>query len=192
MSISLMIDLETLGHTATAAIASIGIIAFDPSGPELPPLDELSEAGEKWYAKINLQSCLSYGLTVDASTLAWWLRESDLQRNEVASAIETGLELKAALVSMAKWMRSLSINRVWSHGASFDIPILEHAASRVGCSLPWHFKVVRDTRTLFDLASIRYTSKGAGDKVHNALDDAYRQAVAAQRAWRKIKGASDE
>jgi 3' exoribonuclease, RNase T-like len=192
MSISLMIDLETLGHTATAAIASIGIIAFDPSGPELPPLDEMSEAGGKWYAKVNLQSCLSYGLTVDASTLAWWLRQEEAQRLEMASAIETGLELKAALVSMAKWMRSLSINRVWSHGASFDIPILEHAASRVGCSLPWHFKVVRDTRTLFDLAGIRYTSKSAGDKAHHALDDAYRQAVAVQRAFKKLRGGKDD
>lgn len=186
MSVSLMIDLETLGHTTTAAIASVGVVAFDPAG-ELPSLGELSEASERFYIRVNLESCLYYGLTVDASTLAWWLQQDHVPQCEIASAIETGVELRSAIRSVNTWCRALSINRVWSHGASFDIPILEYAAKRVGYSLPWHFKDVRDTRTLFDLAGIRYSASN-GDKSHNAVGDAYRQAVAVQKAWKVIKG----
>jgi hypothetical protein len=179
-----MVDLETLGHTTTAAIASIGAVYFNPDG-DLPALADLPSS-DRFYAVINLDSCLSYGLTVDGSTVAWWLRQQDAQRHEIAGAVETGQDLRGAMRWLTVWCRALSLNRVWSHGASFDIPILEYAAKRVGYSLPWHFKDVRDTRTLFDLSGVRYSS-GSGDKAHNALDDAYRQAVVVQKAWKVLR-----
>lgn len=40
---------------------------------------------------------------------------------------------------------------VWSHGASFDIPLLDVAARRVNTVLPWRHLNVRDTRTLVAL-----------------------------------------
>jgi 3' exoribonuclease, RNase T-like len=187
-----MIDLETLDHVATAAIVTIGVIAFEPEGPPLKPLEELSEASERWAAKINLQSCLSAGLTIDPATLAWWLRQEETARLECASALETGVDLKAALISLSKWLRTMTVGSVWCHGASFDVPILEYAARQVGVHLPWHYRVVRDTRTLYSLAGIRYTSKGAGDRAHTALDDAYRQACEVQRAMKKLRGKADE
>jgi hypothetical protein len=182
LSVAVMIDIECLDHVATAAIVTIGVIAFELDGPPLKPLEELSEAREKWAAKINLQSCLAAGLTIDPATLAWWFRQEEAARLECASAIETGVDLKAALLSLSKWLRTMTVGSVWSHGATFDIPIMEHAARQVGVRLPWAYTIARDTRTLYSLAGIRYSSKGAGDKAHTALDDAYRQAVAAQRA----------
>jgi 3' exoribonuclease, RNase T-like len=189
-----MIDLECLDQVATAAIVTIGVIAFEPDGPPLRPLDELSEASEKWAAKINLQSCLSAGLTIDPATLAWWLRQEEAARLECASAIETGVDLKGALLSLSKWLRTMTVGSIWAHGASFEVPILEYASRQVGVRLPFHYKIVRDTRTLYSLADIRYTSEDAGDKApaHTALADAYRQAVAAQRAWKKLKSATPE
>ena len=189
MSHSLMVDLETLGTGATAAIVEIGAIVFDPEGDPLPDLDVIPTYN-KYFGTVNLDSCLSHGLTLDASTLAWWMEQYDEQRLDMSREIIIGADLKVAFWEFAKWVRSHSINRVWSHGATFDIPILEHISRKVGHSLPWAYGIARDTRTLFDLSGYRYTSKG-GDKAHNALADAYRQSIAVQTAWKKLKGGED-
>jgi hypothetical protein len=190
MSVSLMVDLEALDNKATAAILTIALVAFEPDGPALKPLEELSEANEKFYVRINLASCLAAGLTVNPETISWWFQQEEAQRLEAASAITSGIDLRAALLSMSKWIRNLSVNRIWSHGISFDCAILEHAASKVGISLPWKYTQERNTRTLFDVTGTRYSSKGLGDKrqAHNALTDAYYQSLSVQRAWAKLKG----
>ena len=65
-----MIDLETLSTAADAAILSIGIQPFDPRGEGIDPAAGL-------VIHVDLQACMNAGLRVDASTIMWWMTQSD-------------------------------------------------------------------------------------------------------------------
>ncbi len=68
MANNIMLDLETMGNTPTSAIIAIGAVRFD------------KKIKGKFYGVIDLESCLEDGLTVDASTIMWWMQQSDAAR----------------------------------------------------------------------------------------------------------------
>lgn len=167
-----MIDLETMGKTSTAAIVSIGAVAFDPAAGTL---------GESFYRKVDLQDCLDAGLTMDASTVEWWLKQSEAARAALAAA---GTGLFSALHDFWFWLDAaapdIDTRIVWANGASFDFAILANAFRAADCAdtPPWHFWNERCARTLMALARDLYgykKPKPAGT-AHNALDDATFQA----------------
>ena len=185
MSNHLVVDLETMGRSTTAAIIEIGAVVFDPEG-DLLSLEEMNWSGDKFYSRVSLDSSLAAGLTTDPSTISWWLVQCDEARKEAAAAIEQGINIKSVLGAFATWTRGAKVIRYWSHGASFDLPILEYAYQRVGYHSPFDFRLMRDTRTLFELADVKY--KGPQEGGHTALRDAWCEANAIQRAWQSLKG----
>ena len=70
-----MVDLETMGKTNNAAIISIGAVFFDESAVY---------CGNSFYSVIDLRSSLDLNLTVDASTILWWLQQNETARKEFA------------------------------------------------------------------------------------------------------------
>jgi exodeoxyribonuclease VIII len=71
----------------------------------------------------------------------------------------------------------------WSHGATFDLVILENIYRQLNKPLPWNYWQLRDTRTLFDLGQDPEMPQGSK---HDALQDAIRQAVGVQNVYRKL------
>jgi len=70
----------------------------------------------------------------------------------------------------------------WSHGATFDLMILQNIYDKLDRAYPWNFWEMRDTRTLFDLADADMPT----DSKHNALEDAKRQAIGVRNVFRKL------
>jgi len=176
-----MIDIETMGTGATAPIISIGACAFDVKKPGV--LDE-----HTCYEEINLQSNIDAGRIPTGSTIAWWLQQNEQARKDAARACDKGVELGAGLRILEVFFNVISANgnisRVWSHGASFDIAILEHAYAAHGMACPWPFWTSRCTRTLADLAPS--VARPSPDVAHNALDDAKAQAKWVQEMWQSL------
>lgn len=167
-----MFDLETLGTRAGCVIASIGAVEFDPQAGTL---------GRNYYGLINMQSCMDARLRVDASTVQWWLKQSEAARKELC---QEGFPLKTVLTTFGQWLDPESM--LWSHGCSFDVPILETAYHAVKVPVPWKFWNIRDSRTLFDVLGVTVDrSRGTH---HNALDDSKAQALAVGQALRKLAG----
>jgi len=173
------IDLETLGTRCTAPILSIGVQQFD--------IDTV-RMGAKLYIEVDIDSAIRAG-RVQADTVTWWITQNkDAQR--VFAESENKKHLATALAELTTWMRSKSFApRVWGNGATFDIGILEYAYDHgaVGLKEPWHFKNIRDIRTLVETATSlrgfdRSVVKSVGTS-HNALDDATYQAHLACAAW---------
>jgi hypothetical protein len=73
----------------------------------------------------------------------------------------------------------------WSHGAPFDIVVMEHAWRQLGQLPPWPFWDVRDTRTLFDVTGVSLKD-GNHVTTHKAVEDAERQAIVVQQAYMKL------
>lgn len=170
-----MIDLETMGTRAGCAIVSIGAVDFD--------LDT-GKIKKRFYSTIRLQTSLDAGLFVESDTVAWWLTQNEAARKEIA---EAKTSLLNALNQFSNFLGDFSEHcaTVWSHGASFDIPVLEAAYAALRMRLPWSYSNVRDTRTIFDLAGVR-PDRSKGTK-HIALDDAVAQAEAVAKAYKKLR-----
>lgn len=164
----IMIDLETLGTTASAVIMSIGAVRFDLESDEIDT--------EGFYRSISIESNLDLGRRVQEDTLLWWLKQP-------AAALqvfhEEKVELSSALEELSDWIGS-DDKFMWSNGADFDLPMLAHAFSQVSIETPWKFWNSRCFRTYKNLPGAKNIRVPELGVKHNALSDAYQQAQTVQ------------
>ena len=210
MTISVMIDLETWGTTPGSDIRSIGACVFDPAAGTVGNgyLDDGQDHTVRgytfyvacdnpvpdWYGGKNPDTNRRYILHRDPRTVQWWSEQS----SEAQAAFVDPVDLREALDRFTAWLTGLWNEpgipdiRIWSHGASFDPPILAAAYEAVGLPVPWHYRAPRDTRTLFDMAGIDDHSAwlkqhpGPLGIAHHALDDAICQARAVCAAYARL------
>lgn len=168
-----MLDLETWGKRPGCALRSIGAVCFDPRNHNIGP---------EFYTNVG-GGQVGAGLTVDGETAEWWQKQSE-ESQRVLQVDRKDLAL--ATQSFREWFHAVNGVNVWSHGKAFDPPILEVASHAVGVQVPWGYRAVRDTRTLYDLAEFDpATIPNQGIK-HHALHDARYQAVCVQAAMAKL------
>ena len=78
---------------------------------------------------------------------------------------------------------------VWSNGAAFDVVACETGMRQTLTDypnpIPWPFYTVRDTRTLYEVAGVKLRD-GGHTTSHKAVEDAERQAIVVQDAYRKL------
>lgn len=182
---SIMVDLETMGKGNNAAIVSIGMFKFS--------LDEVQEFSQilpqqKFERFISLNSCQRYGLTIDATTIYWWMTQPD----NVRSAIGPGkMDLKAALIEASMFMDSGDNPQfwIWGNGATFDNVILANAFEVCGFKYPVTYKRDMCYRTIKNLCfGVNGKAPVVNDGVkHQALDDAIYQGLALQRMVQGIR-----
>ena len=160
-----MLDLETMGTSNDAAIVAIGAAEFDVVA---------GNVGEVFYYPISLESAVAEGGVIDASTVMWWLRQSDAARDALANRGDT-LHIRQGLHTFTAWLstRGTSV-RVWGNGVAFDNVILAQAYRRMGLPVPWEYRNDRCYRTVRALyPDIQMQRTGVH---HNAGDDAVSQA----------------
>ena len=169
-----MLDLETMGKRAGCAIVSIGAVEFDINNGGI---------GRTFYKVVNLQSCLNVGLFIDASTLYWWLQQSDAARQAICKPADS---IQTVLEELRSFLACLGDFQIWGDGARFDIGILEAAYFAIGRgeTLPWYFRNERDVRTLvsFDPA-VKFEIPFTGT-IHNPIDDCVYQINYCSKIWK--------
>lgn len=173
---NIMIDLETLDTAATAAILSIGAIAFDEV-----------DTGAVFYSRVDLQSCIDAKLTISGSTFKWWLGQNEAARFAISDAQDEPV-LYAALDGLRNafnWEDTIA----WGNGADFDLSILDNAYRAFGEEPPWLYyntgcyrSLKRDTRRR--MSEAEYTAAIVKPKIaHHALEDARAQAQSLINFW---------
>lgn len=161
-----MLDLETLGQGSNSVIIAIGAVLFNPYGGTT----------HDFYCTIDPEDAVREGLQIDASTVMWWLQQSDTARSAFK---KPGMPLKAALNSFREWYTKDA--PVWGNGAAFDNVILANAYKAIGEKQPWDFWNDRCYRTVKGMyPHIKLSRTGT---YHNALDDAKTQAEHLQTIW---------
>lgn len=176
MNTDIMIDLETLDVLPSATILTIGAVKFDPFGE-----DVIEPKCEKFYVRVDIDSCDRIGCTVSQATLDWWASQSK-EAQEEAFDPTNRIPIEEAVAQLYKFC--WGAKRVWSHGAGFDVIILEHIFRKIGKAIPWQFWEVRDTRTIFDLG---INPNRPPVLKHHALEDAWNQAVGVQNVFKTIR-----
>lgn len=169
---ALMLDLETLDNRASAAIASIGAVLFDPHGDWI---------GDTLHIHVDLPCQRAYHRTIGAETVLWWLQQqNDARQSFVTGQNDGPADLIVALEALEAFIPK--DGEIWSNGNSFDFAILADAYDRFNWQRPWKFWLERDLRTLKGLNKGLRLERGGTH--HNALDDAIHQARLVQHILR--------
>lgn len=163
-----MVDLETLATTPDAHILTIGLVAMHDMDNTL-----------YIHVKRNPSTAGNHIRRVDPDTESWWFKQSPEAQHEAFDQTNA-VELDVALDQITEWFQADNMKKIWSHGATFDVTMLDDAYRQCDKLPPWRFWDVRDTRTVIDMAQravgrkLEPTREGTH---HNALDDAVHQAV---------------
>jgi hypothetical protein len=178
---SVMLDIETLGTIPGSVILSVGAVAFDPYGKGF---------GETFYENVHPESCRRFGMTQDSETAEWW---SHPDRESVRAVLyKERRSIVTVMEDMASFFKTVGGVQVWGHGSCFDVVLVEEAMRRCGVVIPWKFRDVRDTRTLFDYSgfdAVNATDTPKREGVHHhALDDCKYQVRCVQHAVSLIRG----
>lgn len=145
-----MIDTETLGETPGSVVRSLAAVEFDP---------ETGETGRKKVWKIDLADSIRYGFKVEASTLKWWMMQSEEARRDFVEGAETPLvDFLDDLDDFLSCVNDENDFTLWCLQLDFDVPMLRsyyawYNLNVHGCDeevLPWNFRKVRDVRPYMD------------------------------------------
>ena len=181
LSCHAMLDIETLGRGPGCPILQISACMF-PSGDTLRSVDDSTN-----FNRYILQETT---IVLEKSTLLWWAEQPDfaqlLQRTE-----EEGDTIGSVLNRLGYWLRLNSITYLWSHGATFDIPIVLHAwKEQMTDEFPVSYWNFRDTRTLMSVCGCNKLTEilpfTEGHKPHDALHDACYQANCMAKLLREL------
>lgn len=159
-----MVDLETLGKKPYCPILSIGAcgFSFDHDGEDY------------FYVPVSLESCMQLGMKLDASTIIWWMKQSDEARM-AAFCNPEAVPLPMALDMFTTYLASRPIT-LWGNSARFDMGILDAAYEVCGKQTPWQFWSEGDYRTIKQSKRAKEIKLVRFGEHHNALDDAVSQA----------------
>lgn len=174
-----MCDLETLDNRSSSVIIAIGAVKFDPKTKQII---------DRFYARIDPQSCLDAGLTVSGSTILWWMQQHENARSQFKGILPP---LKTSLNGFSAWMQKIpgeiGSERVWGNGATFDNVILTNAYNAIGLARPWSYKGDRCYRTIRSLyPDVPFKDYGTA---HRADHDAEAQALHLMEIWPKLRAA---
>jgi hypothetical protein len=169
-----MVDCETLGTTADAVILSIGAVKFNL---ETGHIDD-----QGFYSSISVESNLAWKRRISEDTLLWWMGQEAAARQVF---FEPKDALPEALLGFSDWIGDDDCH-MWSNGADFDIPMLAHAYANCSIEAPWKFFNNRCFRTYKNLPGAKAVKVDAQGVKHNAMADAYNQAVQACAIYKAL------
>ncbi len=160
----IMIDLETLGTSAGSVIVSIGAVRFDAH-----------KTLDTFYCLLDIEEAQrEWRFHIDASTVLWWLKQSEQARAALTSGNREGVA--SALIKLANFIRLGSeADEVWGNGSDFDNVLLADYYRKIRMPLPWKYTRNRCYRTIAAPHREQFPIRRTGTH-HNALDDALDQA----------------
>ncbi len=159
---SIMLDLESLDNTPTSVITQIGAVSFTKDG-----------IINRLQIYVDPESCQERGLTISASTVLWWLKQSDAARKHFETK---GDRLAMALTKCTQFFNAEldKDGSVWGNGSDFDNAILRNAYKMVGTEEPWKYWQNACYRTI--KGCLKQIPCDPFGTAHVAVDDAEKQA----------------
>ena len=170
-----MIDLETMANSHDSTIIQFGGAWFDR---------HTGEIGKKTEFNVELQGEMEAGFQVNASTITWWMGQSQEAQKSVMSQ-DNMVDSITAVTMMNEFLRGSSA--IWCH-ATFDMPIVSNHLATYPVIPSFGYWSCRDLRTLVDLAEIKVDKSKQTGVAHSALADCLFQIEYTVEAFQKIEG----
>lgn len=186
----LMIDIESLALGTRPVITQVALLGYDLEE------DELLDARHVQFYPIDPQQQIIPPRRISASTLSWWMKQSDEARSRFDQSVSDDFaELPALARHLIATVNQLTddgrINyEVVAKGPQFDVAALETLLEDLGLKTPWAYDKVRDLRTLLATAGInsKNVPKPQGFIPHVAYWDARWQLSQYLAARRRLAG----
>ena len=190
----IMIDFETLSLKPNATLLALGAVAFEPSTREtLVPF------------YVNIDPRIQPGRDVSASTVVWWMKQSDEARARLTKAVdmadlkdsdafpdmseeeqdriyaEHAMPINHAAQAFIAWIQyvedetGVPVEAIWSCGG-IDFTWLDSLMDYCGYKVPVAYYKQRDYRTLRELYPHIEAPEFAGAR-HDAGADAMHQTA---------------
>ena len=149
------LDLETCAVCPTAAVMSIGAVAWDRNQADTPFYEEgnMNNADYLYLRHVDLRSQFVNGFTFDQDTANWWSSRSKEAKAAVTAPDSQPCDsVENVVVDFFQWLKEIANGDeicLWSQGSDFDIAILRNICQKFQIDLPVSYKNFRDHRTFF-------------------------------------------
>lgn len=180
-----MMDIESLDIGPRSIVSQVGAVFSLADDPETIIGEEL--------LYLPIQPQINLKRTLSASTLVWWMKQSDVARAEFEQNTgEDFEELPSLLRRLNRKFDQFVAGRpyeIYARGPQFDIVNIESLMSDVTIAPAWKYDRVRDLRTVMAMAGL--STKDIPRDVtrhpeHMAVADCHYQLQCLVEAKRKI------
>lgn len=168
-----MLDFETLGNRENKVLCQVGAVYFD---------NVTGELGAEFKLNIDAESHVRVGGQLDASTVYWWLNQSEEARQSILA--QPRVEVTEAMKQLNDFLRPAT--RIWSH-ATFDFVTLMETLHKLRIEPAVSYRSGMDLRTLVYLAGINVKSFPREGTHHDGLADAKHQVKYCVAALNAVK-----
>ena len=181
--LDITIDFETCSLCPTAAVMSIGAVAWRRDNLYSPFYNlkgGKQDPASVFSCHIDLRSMFINGFTFDEKTAAWWKAKTDEAKASLLS--NDSYELPCRPIDMAvkdlfEWIEDFKKEQgeqdvcLWAQGSDFDIAILRNICYTFGIDMPLPHTSFRDHRTfIYEAARLIYKAHGESYHPSKAYD----------------------
>ena len=181
--LDITIDLETCSLCPTAAVMSIGAVAWRRDDDTLPFYhleDGMQDPASVFSCHIDLRSMFINRFTFDDKTAAWWETKTDEAKDSLLSSDSYELPCRpidTAVKDLFEWIEDFKKEQgeqdvcLWAQGSDFDIAVLRNICYKFGIDSPLPYTSTRDHRTfIYEAARLIYNAKGEAYDPSKAYD----------------------
>ncbi len=168
-----MIDLETLGNGENKCVIQIGACYFDRTTGEI---------GKTFKRNIDAKSATDAGFQLDASTVYWWLAQSEAARSSILA--EPRIPIRDAFNQLDDFLENAKY--IWSH-ATFDFVTVMETYKKLNIVATFPYRAARDIRTLVDIMGTTVGDTPRTGVHHDGLEDAIHQVKYCMKAFEKLE-----
>lgn len=160
--LDITIDLETCALCPTAAVMSVGAVAWKRDSEDTPFYTVSDDGGlDADYVfsnHVDLRGMFVDGFTFDDATAKWWSGQSNDAKLAVLDSDQEDMScqpIERVMQNLFMWIgdvKELTGEKdvcLWSQGADFDIAILRNICHHYGIDMPLDYHNIRDHRTFF-------------------------------------------
>jgi hypothetical protein len=146
-----MADIESLDVGPRSIVSQIGMVFAPASDPETILKEVL--------VYLPIQPQIDLNRTLSASTLVWWMKQSDEARKEFEQNTGDDHDELAALLRHVNRQFDQVVDgreyELFARGPQFDITNIESLMADCAVKPTWRYDRIRDLRTVMALAGLR-------------------------------------
>ena len=185
--LDISIDLETCSLCPTAAVMSIGSVAWRRDNLYSPFYDLKGgnqDPASVFSCHIDLRSMFINGFTFDEKTAAWWKAKTDEAKASLLSSDSYELPCRPIDVAVKDWFDWIEDFKkeqgeqevcLWAQGTDLDIAILRNICYKFGIDMPLPYTSTRDHRTfIYEAARVICNAREepyVPSKAYNLVED---------------------
>ena len=185
--LDITIDFETCSLCPTAAVMSIGAVAWRRDNTALPFYNLKSgkpDPASEFSCHIDLRSMFINGFAFDEKTAEWWKAKTDEAKASLLSSDSYDLPCRpidTAVKDLFEWIEDFKKEQgeqdvcLWAQGTDFDIAVLRNICYKFGIDSPLPYTSTRDHRTfIYEAARLIYNSSNLpydSSKIYDLVED---------------------